>query len=100
MPRGSNLARNPGPCYHRLTNRAVAQLVARFVRDEEAVGSSPASPTSKNPPRVRGIFEFLRGDFFFWSGFRHRVTSFFGRSGDFVTFHRVFVVEQHSEVLF
>ncbi len=27
--------------------RAVAQLVARFVRDEEAVGSSPASPTTK-----------------------------------------------------
>lgn len=25
--------------------RAVAQLVARFVRDEEVVGSSPASPT-------------------------------------------------------
>ena len=27
--------------------RAVAQMVARFVRDEEAVGSNPASPTTK-----------------------------------------------------
>lgn len=26
-------------------NRAIAQLVARIVRDDEAVGSSPTSPT-------------------------------------------------------
>ncbi len=29
-----------------LRSRAVAQLVARFVRDEEVAGSSPASPIS------------------------------------------------------
>jgi hypothetical protein len=27
--------------------RGIAQLVARFVRDEEAVGSNPAAPTKK-----------------------------------------------------
>jgi hypothetical protein len=31
-------------------------LVARFVRDEEAVGSNPATPTQK--PQVKG--QFLR----------------------------------------
>ena len=29
------------------TNRAIAQLVARVVRDHEAVGSSPTSSTKK-----------------------------------------------------
>jgi hypothetical protein len=28
--------------------RGIAQLVARFVRDEEAVGSNPAAPTKKD----------------------------------------------------
>ena len=28
--------------------RGIAQLVARLVRDEEAVGSNPAAPTNKN----------------------------------------------------
>ena len=33
-----------------INNRGVAQLVARSVRDAEAVGSNPTSPTNKKPP--------------------------------------------------
>lgn len=37
-------------------NRGVAQMVARHVRDVEAVGSSPATPTkSKKGKRIAGI---------------------------------------------
>ncbi len=39
-------------------HRAVAQMVARFVRDEEAVGSNPAGPT-KISSRTEGIFVAL-----------------------------------------
>ena len=31
-------------------------LVARLVRDEEAVGSNPAAPTIQKRPRLRGFF--------------------------------------------
>ena len=42
--------------------RGIAQLVARFVRDEEAVGSNPAAPTKKNQ------YTFVYWFFFYRSG--------------------------------
>ena len=36
----------------------VAQLVARLVRDQEAVGSNPVTRT-KNSPKLAGFGEFL-----------------------------------------
>jgi hypothetical protein len=41
--------------------RGIAQLVARFVRDEEAVGSNPAAPTKKDQTDfIRLVFFHLR----------------------------------------
>ena len=43
--------------------RGIAQLVARFVRDEEAVGSNPAAPTKKDQTdkNPSGLFSFAAG---------------------------------------
>ena len=38
--------------------RGIAQLVARLVRDEEAVGSNPAAPTKKEPVHIRVLVLF------------------------------------------
>ena len=41
--------------------RGIAQLVARLVRDEEAVGSNPAAPTKKTSTHLCvGLFLLLR----------------------------------------
>lgn len=41
----SEIRRRPPLVDYGVVKRAVAQLVARIVRDDEAVGSNPASPT-------------------------------------------------------
>lgn len=38
--------------------RGVAQLVARLVRDEEAAGSSPVTPTTPKPMTGKGLSHF------------------------------------------
>ena len=45
--------------------RGIAQLVARFVRDEEAVGSNPAAPTKKDQTDFLSVWSF----FIFAAGF-------------------------------
>ena len=56
--------------------RGIAQLVARLVRDEEAVGSNPAAPTKKNQYTfVYWFFFCLRAGFEQGDGAKHRKQS-------------------------
>ena len=62
------------PYNSRVAHPGVAQLVARMVRDHEAVGSNPATRTIKNyryrcvwrkARRINRFRTFLKPDFFF-----------------------------------
>ena len=56
--------------------RGIAQLVARLVRDEEAVGSNPAAPTKKNQYTfVYWFFFCLCAGFEQGGGAKHRKQS-------------------------
>ena len=61
IPRGKTIIDRANPAEKLRYFRGIAQLVARFVRDEEAVGSNPAAPTKI----ARRSVEDLRAFFFF-----------------------------------
>ena len=53
--------RRPQGCYDRPAPGAMAQLVARLVRNEKVGGSNPPSSTGQWPPRDRGGHIVLLG---------------------------------------